>query len=243
MKHYELPEEFDSLVSVEFDEALSQIEHYLAHPEMMAWVGRNYSAQAVKVLVIGESHYLPSIRTYHRLPGQWYAGIPDDEKPDSCHYYTRRIIVNGIRFKWKERSKTIYRNIEKALFDSGLFREKPANAFTEIAFMNYFQRPAEREGDSVAVTTMDSCVAMKVHQAVREIISPDIVVFTSRLAWRHAKNQLAEASMVNAAKLINTPHPGSAWWGRRSKKYQNMTGRERFISQFSAALAETIGRG
>lgn len=243
MTTYELPPNFESLVATEFDGAFRRIEHYRVHPEMIAWVGRNYSAQPVKILIIGESHYLPDQCSYHRLPEKWYAGVSDDEKTNSGDYFTRRIIVRGINNNWKERSKTIYRNIERALLESTLFREKPTNAFTEIAFMNYFQRPAQRAGDSIAATGIDSRIAASVHLAVTGIIAPDIVVFTSRLAWSHAKNHYSSNPAAGGIEPINTPHPGSAWWGRRSEKYQGKTGKERFIGDLNAAIAEKLLRG
>ena len=109
------------------------------------------------------------------------------DKKDWGWINTRNIISNGINTKWKSKSKTIYRNIEQALFETDIYKNEQLTAFSDIAFINYFQRPAQKTGKSIKVSKLDSEVSKKVVSQVINTISPDIVIFTSSLAWRHAK--------------------------------------------------------
>ena len=62
-------------MNTDFDTSLKQIPHYQAYPAMLPFVGEEYiSEQHKKVLVIGESHYLPKESTVHHDAEAWYAG-------------------------------------------------------------------------------------------------------------------------------------------------------------------------
>lgn len=216
--------------SFEYEDKLDLIDHYRNYPEMKVWVGCNYSNNSKKLLLIGESHYLKETSDYHHNPESWYAGVSVSDKLDWGWIKTRSIISNGIDTKWKGGSKAIYRNIERALFESLMFKEKPLTVFTEVAFMNYFQRPAERTGKSINVSQIDAKVSYGVFHSVVNIISPNIVIFTSSLAWEHAKKHgVVEFLKEKDVSFIRAPHPGMPWWNKASKAYKNHTGKEHFI--------------
>lgn len=216
--------------SILYDSKLDLIAHYKIYPEMKVWVGCNYPVADKKLLIIGESHYLEINSRYHLDPQVWYAGVLSFGKEDWGWIKTRNIISNGISNNWKEKSKNIYRNIEKALFESQIFQEKPVSAFTEICFMNYFQRPAEITGKSINVSSIDSKISSIVLQGVVDAIEPNIIIFTSSLAWRHAQQSgiIAYLKTKNIA-VSRSPHPGMPWWNKVSKKYGNLTGKHHFI--------------
>jgi len=217
--------------SFEFDNKFDAIEHYQIYPEMKPWVGSEYTHSKVKILVIGESHYLDAGSIYHHDTQGWYEGVKVSDKKDWGWIKTRNIISNGINTKWKDKSKAIYRNIEKALFETELYKEKQLTVFSDIAFLNYFQRPAQQTGKSIKVSKLDSDISNKVVSQVVTTISPDIVIFTSSLAWRHAKRsgfvKVLDDSLI---KCTRAPHPGMPWWNRVSKMYGNRTGKQHFIN-------------
>lgn len=216
--------------SHEYDDKLDLINHYKLYPEMKVWVGCNYSKNPTKLLLIGESHYLNKESEYHLDPKIWYAGVEVSEKIDCKNIKTRNIIYNGIKTKWQLKSKTIFRNIEKALFESLFFENKPLTAFTEVAFMNYFQRPAEKTGQSINVSAIDAEVSSFVFQSVVNAVEANIIIFTSSLAWQHAKNYgIRDFLNKKNIKVGRAPHPGMPWWSRSSKAYGNQTGKEHFI--------------
>ena len=217
--------------SDQYDSDFLQITHYRKYPEMLPWIGANYSKQPTRILIFGESHYLDRNSVYHHDVEQWYTGIDMHGRKDASWIKTRGTIGNGIETKWKKRSKSIYRNIESALFSSKTVNKELFTAFTEIAFMNFFQRPAETTGDSIKVSPQDVLVAIQVSEQVVESIRPDLVIFTSSLAFKHAKSGGLLNTLANQnISFTRTPHPGSAWWNRVSRKYNNKTGKDHFIS-------------
>lgn len=213
-----------------FDEQFTKIKHYQNYPEMLPWIGHKYSNTRVKTLLVGESHYLSKSSEYHHDPIAWYEGLIISDKDDCGWIKTRNIISNGIETKWKSASKTIYRNIEKALFESDMFGNIPDTAFSDVAFMNFYQRPAEITGKSIKVTKHDVVTSNDVFQGVVNIILPDIVIFTSSLAFKSAKKG-GSLKYLEDNKIIytRTPHPGMPWWNRVAKKYGNKSGKTHFV--------------
>lgn len=223
--------------SNEFDEVLDSVEHYQKYPEMKPWIGCEYAGSSIKILVIGESHYLDVGSTYHHDPQEWYGGVTVSDKKDSGWIKTRNIISNGIESNWKSKSKTIYRNIEKALIESNANCSERTTAFSNIAFLNYFQRPAEQTGKSIKVSKLDSDVSKSVVRQVVKAISPEVIIFTSSLAWRHAKrSNLIKEFDEQSIKYTRAPHPGMPWWNRVSKAYGNRTGKQHFVHFVNAAV-------
>lgn len=162
--------------STEFDERFAHIDHYRIFPEMLPWVGVNYALSFKKLLVVGESHYLPTGRTVHHDSEGWYRRSNELQLDELRGIKTRGTIGNGIGINpsksWKIKSKTIYRNVERALLNSTMFNVAPQTAFTEVAFMNYFQRPGHTSGDSIHVNQLDKEVSVVVFSEVVRIIQP-----------------------------------------------------------------------
>lgn len=111
------------------------------------------------------------------------------------------------------------------------------NSFISVAFMNYFQRPAEQTGDSISVSPLDiEHSAATVGEVVR-IVRPDLVVFCSSLAWKAAKRTTLLDDMRGQGLLVKaSSHPSCAWWNRPSKRLKGRSGKAAFM----AAVAEVI---
>jgi len=220
-----------------YDQMLDKVNHYIKYPQLKPYIGENYSNTRLKLLVVGESHYLSKKTNYHHDPVEWYKGIDISDDMDDAGIKTRNIIIKWMNNECKRKSRVIYRNIEKALFDSDFFKGKPDNAFSEIAFMNFFQRPAEINGKSIIVSDIDLTESNKIFSEVVNIIQPDSVIFTSSLAYKAAKkggtlNQLKARNIT----FTRTPHPGTSWWNRISKAYSNKTGKLHFIEFINAQV-------
>lgn len=112
-----------------FDTELSLINHYRLYPSLLPWVGQRYESQQVRLLVIGESHYLHNESQYHHDDDAWYTGLEISGYDDRHWFFTRNIINNGLQSHWKEKSKLIYKNIEKALLNSGFLRQRQTFPF------------------------------------------------------------------------------------------------------------------
>ncbi|MCT4627956.1 hypothetical protein [Halodesulfovibrio sp.] len=215
-----------------YDSELMKLSHYQKYPNMIPWIGEYYSSFSPKIFVIGESHYLDKGDTYHHAAEDWYAGIPIEKRANKGWYSTREIIGSNVEKianngKWRLKSHSIYRNIDSALKEFIPALTYTPSAFTHIAFMNYFQRPAQVTGDSIKVTELDRKISYDVCLTVAKQLRPDLIVFTSSLAFRTAKksgfiNELAD----NGALVGAVPHPSCPWWYRKNKK--GLTGKEKF---------------
>lgn len=224
-------------LSLEFDRELDSISHYMLYPELKVWIGSNYGHARSKILILGESHYLPRDCTQHHNVVRWYEGLPTELRSGFGWLNTRKIIANGIQNGWKERSKSIYRNIETAIFESKLLLDSPATAFTEVAYMNFFQRPAESTGGSIRVRPEDVSRSAEVLKNVAAVIQPNIVMFASSLAWRWAEaSSLDDFLRHRGVSVGRAPHPGMPWWNRSSRKYDGKSGRRHFIDQIDSYL-------
>ncbi|WP_342244717.1 hypothetical protein [Pseudomonas sp. OTU5201] len=216
------------MIDTQFDDQLLQIAHLAQYPNLLPWVGSGYRTAGLKVLLLGESHYLPPGVSYHHDPATWYAGLTIPDAQSLRWMKTRGIIQKGLASNWKGASKTIYRHLSSAA-EAGGFASTPP-VFTQLAFMNYFQRPAEVTGDSIQVSSLDRQVSAQTVEEVVRVLQPRVVVFCSRLAWRAAGQSGLVAALIAAGQVVgHTPHPASAWWHRPSRKRQGRNGRTEFI--------------
>jgi len=191
--------------------------HYKKYPVMKPWVGSNYvSDKHKKLLVLGESHYLPEGSTKSHDLDAWYSGSEDsldDEEKGWIH--TRGIIKKNVEDNYCNSAHGIFRNIAKAVNSVGCQYASPLEAMNDIAFMNYFQRPAEKTGESIHVGQKDVEIATSVLTDVIETLAPDIVIFVSFKAAWHGKCIVESLNIPVTA----TPHPTCRWWNKQTKKY------------------------
>ena len=212
--------------STEYDEQFKNIGHFQLYPELFPWIGQSFGEQLQRVLVLGESHYLKPASDYHHDAVAWYSGIDIQQRCDRGWINTRGIIANGLRNKWRGKSKTIYRNIEAAAVDAGIGAITPVSPFHCIAFMNYFQRPAQVSGKSIVVSSLDKTHSTRVLHSVLETLNPQIVVFCSVLAWEAAQESVQGHRNI---RFAFTPHPATSWWHVPMRKYDDKSGRQIFI--------------
>lgn len=73
---------------VHFDSQFQSIPFYKHHPYMIPFVGEDYdSPKHKKLLLIGESHYLPKGSTVHYDANAWYNRTPSlsKDEEDYCN--------------------------------------------------------------------------------------------------------------------------------------------------------------
>lgn len=201
-----------------YDTQLLSIPFYQSHWYMLPFVGDNYeSPKHKKLLLVGESHYMPKGSVVHHDEKLWYDGNPDlsDEEKRWCDTRGARYYKSG-RFG---------KNIDSAIREA--FPVKGENAFIEIASYNYFLRPADdRQSFESICLDRDCDEAVRVFYAILEILKPDVIVFTSRFAFNHAEwidfpknfncglRVYAEKHHMN---YVFTEHPSCSWWNRVAK--------------------------
>lgn len=197
-----------------YEQAFNQIEFYQKHSYMKPFVGDRYESPSHKKLVIiGESHYLPAHSMVHLNIDKWYDGTCEltDKEQDWCNTKNSRIYGYGKQFQ---------QVIEKDL------KEQFNADFNDVASFNYFLRPSSM-GKSIKkiCTRIDRTYAAKNLKQVLEIMKPDIVVFASDYAYDCAawKDDFPVANDKDtfekfAQRLnfipVKANHPARGWWKR-----------------------------
>lgn len=203
---------------------------YQRYPMMLPFEGRRPGKNgSPKLLLVGESHYLPDKSTQHLTTEGWYGGssLSLTEKEQS-HINPTSVIRKSMPGGFKDRAKSIFLNSFQVINDFGPQYEDYREVAEEVVFYNYFLRPA-KEGKSLCVEETDIIIADEVFREVYHRYEPGAVVFLSRLA-----NRKFRAKEIVTVPIVATPHPGCAYWNRATKKYRNKNGRE--------ILAEFIGQ-
>ena len=203
---------------------MDTIKHYQNFPCMKPWIGKNYStAEHKKLLIIGESHYLPKDSNIHLDAEAWYKKQQSELTSQEVRWIsTSGIIKNNKDSNFKKKAHSIYRNT-CSVINTNFFNYTPSSkAIEHYAFYNFFQRPADVTGDSICLGKIDKEVAISVFKSVYETLEPELIIFTSSLAGKIAKQTISSIS----TPFIITPHPSCAWWNRVSKKYNGGTGKE-----------------
>jgi hypothetical protein len=219
-----------------YDDALGALGHFSRYPNLMPWVGQHYHVQDKKILVLGESHYM-DVSVLHHDEKAWYAGIDPTLFTDLGWAHTRNLIGKGVDTQWrsKGRGKVMYRHIDDVLCETWKDCHAQLPAFHRIAYMNYFQRPAEKSGESIRVTDLDRVQSAAVLNYVIRILAPHLVIFCSKLAWRAAyKQRVMEPAKHTSVRFAFTAHPTTSWWNRPMKKYGGLRGRDQFFNAVQA---------
>lgn len=218
-----------------YDETLKkEIEHFQSYPEMLPFIGVRWKESKEKILLLGESHFLPE-GCKERLSDSWYKGKSENLYPDEKKCISTRNIVNNMYLKSEGQKKhPFFLNIARELISSLSYDGNCA--FTQASFYNYFQRPAPY-GASLNAGIEDHQQAYTTLKAVAAIIDCKKIIFTSRKAWSSFtanRSREKSSSVFNGIFLGQTVHPACIWWNRTSKSSGNKTGRQKFIELLSS---------
>ena len=234
-------------IDVQFDNELLKIDHYKIHPEMLPYIGVNYSQ--TEILLVGESHYLGdneptkdesskyqkilcNAQKKKEICEKWYQeewnNIIDDDietiKNSANYYYTRRVIIDTFIDGKVIGSGQIFYNPLKAIWGETTSKEN----INKFSFMNYFQRPEFNGGDTIKNEEKDNEVASKTLFAVIGIIKPKMVIFLSSKAYKAFKRTQLFKSVDEKIIIDYVSHPGCLWWNRDEGKY----GKNKFKALF-----------
>ncbi len=217
-----------------YDQLLSdQVTHLRNYPNYLPYISENYDQAKFKVLIIAESHFLHEKYDNKISSDHWYDRSEEVvlKLKDNLSGMNTRLVIKD--FNGANRNIKPYRiflNLESAYQD--VFAG--AQLFKECAYINYFQRPAERNGKSILANKRDHQYAFDNLSILIETIKPDRVIFVSRKAFDSYKSNVKE---VDYKKINVVPHPACAWWNKASPRYgindMPSTGREKFIRLIS----------
>ncbi len=234
--------------TTKFDTALQQqIPHLHNYPEMLPFIGSKWNESSIKTLIIAESHYADTECYTEAHFNDWYSTSSKDFKFKGNYwtdYINTRIVVN-IAENTKEfgfrKPLLLYYNIIKEVRKHLPQIQDEQHVFPHFAFYNYFQRPASTQTASIIneLTPKDKDVAYQTIKSLIQIISPEKIIFASRLSYHtfmHSRHNDKDNLLFEKIKIENIPHPGSAWWNKKSKNYgkdetlnRYRTGKEKFI--------------
>lgn len=205
---------------------------YTYFPQMLPWIGEKYGSNfCKKLLLIGESHYLPNDADEDLYNSDvWYNEEHTDyygEDSDVFAYTNTREIINA--GSWASKAHSIYREPNKLigkLLKSKFPDIESGNFLSHIAYYNYFLRPA-RTGKSLRqiINSTDEKIAADSFTELRGIIKPDAVFFLSKFAFENFRKN---SPIKIEIPIDYAPHPASSWWNRVSSNSNGLTGKEKF---------------
>jgi len=203
-------------------EKLSGVEHYKKYPSMIPYIGKDYiSDKHKKLLIIGESHYLPEKSFIHYGIETWYNGNESNLIQIELDWiHTAGCVLAN---------NSIFRTVEKALTESGITISNPKDQY---AFYNFFQRPApERKSFKTICSQIDKDFAIENFKSVISILKPDIIIFVSKLSFDVVEwMKIWEFSDMSNSVYTYTNHPTCPWWNRSTRPlfFEGRTSREHF---------------
>lgn len=218
--------------STSFDIALKEIPHYKSFPAMMPYIGKDYiSPIHSKLLILGESFYLPEESTVHLDAVQWYSSnesllsrCTEIECEDEVKWINCRGLLED---PWNQPGHKMYRELNACLGELNL--PSHDRAVSHICYTNTFMRPAI-EGASLKkiCVPQDFAVSIEVLTKVISILTPDLVIFASKWAWDSIGWIIEER--VSGSSFDFVSHPAGHFSGRFWNGPAYPHGRKKFIS-------------
>lgn len=228
-------------------EKLKNISHFVKYPQMIPFVGDDYDK--TRLLILGESHYLPKGEEWRT--SKWYENSVKEWLSVEFNVDNSEVFENEnqwIGWTWtmelvRKRVHRIYKELEAALRASGRF-DSGLNA---SAYMNFFQRPAEKEGEQIHNTLEDNCYAAETLQCVCSVLKPTKIFFATTRAYQglgaFINVKLLKVVMktnptfplenvgyierwFNDALIGHGAHPASCWWNKAAKSYSKPRGQK-----------------
>lgn len=147
--------------STSFDEAFKNIQTL----KWLPWVGLQYNdlPTGKKLLIIGESHYLPNEEH------DWYEDV---EQPE----FTRGFITDNV-YKNPNKPLKILRNLEKVLIDDTPSIKQQLKLFNSVSYYNFIQRALGTSSSADRPNDEDYEIGWSTFFKVLNILEPNICLF------------------------------------------------------------------
>ena len=225
---------------IQMEELLSKIDFYQKYPAMKPFIGDNYISEVhKKLLIVGESYYLPNKVEMHHNADEWYKS----NQNRLINEFEEKNIENGLEWmscrqlfaltEWNKKSgHKFYYEIMCCLKNCLKADCAPKKLTSEIAFTNFYQRPAEKEGASMKYYAKKTDVdyGYSILTEVINAITPDLIIITSKHVWDISNKKLKQFVAGRKITLDFTCHPaGWKYWNSRS--YQH--GKKKLIDLLS----------
>lgn len=199
-------------------------EIFARFPELIPAEGDYYCSDAhTRLLLVIESNYFKDVsddESCFRNPQEWYEGSPNSK-------LIPRRYVDMVKC-WKYDYRPFRRAIDIA--NSLLKNPHPTHDYNtgkdgavaqnEIAFYNYFLRPADAD-KSLEFTPgkLDLEYAAKAMDIVIEKLQPDLVIFLSSKSFHAYDLHRKENNVKDGLVIEHVVHPSCIWWNRDGGVY------------------------
>ena len=198
---------------------LSEIDFYKQFPMMIPFIGDYYiSTNHRRMLLVGESFYLPKSSTIHLDAKAWYQASENQlktvdgekgKKEDEKEW----INCDGLlKCDWNSKGHKIYQELNTWIGKTRLlFKSRPID---EIAFTNFFVRPAIK-GKSIkdykkVDKEIDKEKANEIFKCVLNVLQPNIVIFVSKFAYECVDKTIVKNNKDMVVDYV--VHPCSTCW-------------------------------
>ncbi len=182
--------------SIEYDELLNTaFRNGLC---WFPWVGRDYSSQKIKILLVGESHYASKKQ---RTPTQQLCDL-DEVSADK--HFTRAVVYESRICRWWQTTTLKYTNwalLGRDDFDGKL-------VWTKISYYNFVQRPMRTVEERPTWEELSG--GWRVFIDVVRVLKPTICVFIGNSAANFFDEAMTTLNIPHS-KVKRTEFVNSAW--------------------------------
>lgn len=204
-----------------YDSKLLQNDYLKRHYECLPFIGEQYESS--RLLLIGESHYVPKAGVQFVDREDFY-DISFDDLPDGEYkgwIHTRSV------FEWRVYHggdlNVFFRNPAAEIAKIMHHTDRVSNdcireAMHQYAFMNYFKRPSYKKGRTIErLTEQDYQCAYDTSCHIIDVLQPTHMIFLSKKAFYAFCDSDQEGKIRSNYSIKSVSHPSSHWWNRRRK--------------------------
>jgi len=227
-----------------YNSKLLEIEHYKKHRQMLPFVGKHYG-ECKKLLIIGESHYLEGAgkeEKNKKIIEEWYCKSIDDLKinDEEVYNFTNTAQVVELYHNVYKGVHRMWGNIRKAICDTDFRPDGNEHILSFIAFMNFFQRPSQKNGESIDHDEKDRSIANETLAEVIKVLDPNCLFFVSKETWKNGYDK--NENIFNQDCVGYSAHPTSRkhWWGKNCKNYINYESKEEMATNGKGSFISFI---
>ena len=165
------------------EELAKKVPHFQKYPQMIPFIGTDYDK--TQLLILGESHYLKEA-DYWRIK-LWYNSRADEWLPKG--FTEEQVNWPGwygdthTALLVTKKMHPIYSNLD-AILRACEGPKELKSGLAGCAYMNFFQRPAETNGDSIQDNKSDDIYAAQTLQCVCEVLQPTKIYFASSRSYK-----------------------------------------------------------
>jgi hypothetical protein len=219
------------LLTTQYDADLqSGLPHLVNYPKMLPLIGQEWKKSNNRILLVGESRYLPG----ETIPGKEIKSYGLINKSD----------IPAIVFKpGRENSKgfptpPIKYDSQAALESIFWHYSDIGNFFSHMAYYNYVQPKTFVPAHIASQYKNESELSFKTLETITRILKPHKIIFISYGAFTSFKYQLNEQADIDVfydVMIDYTCHPGSWRWYNNVKSYGNRSGHGKFLGILEGA--------